>query len=181
MSTDPNPADREEAARRDMAQALAVVMYSALPPQSGELPRLEFTNRYAIEYFGIDPEEIAGDRWIELVHPDDRAGVRVTWQAALESGQQYHNLRRVRLADGSYRRFLAQTLPLQGEGGEVLKWYGVVTPLEGPRLSESRPLPGRLDYYPLTDSGGLIHILQVAIWEDRPDDPAAKRHPSGNW
>jgi hypothetical protein len=107
--------------------------------------------------------------------------VRVTWQAALESGQQYHNLHRVRLADGSYRRFLAQALPMRDERGKVLKWYGVVTPLEGPRLQGSRPLPGRLDYYPLTDSGGLIHILQVAIWEDRPDDPAAKRHPSGNW
>jgi hypothetical protein len=44
-------------------------MYSALPPESGELPHLEFTNRYAVEYFGIDPKEIAGDRWIELVHP----------------------------------------------------------------------------------------------------------------
>jgi hypothetical protein len=37
------------------------------------------------------------------------------------------------------------------------------------------------DYYPLRDAAGLIHLLEVAIWQDRPDDPAAKLHPSGAW
>jgi hypothetical protein len=27
----------------------------------------------------------------------------------------------------------------------------------------------------------LIHLLEVAVWDDRPDDPAAKRHPCGHW
>ena len=51
------------------------------------MPHLEFANRYAEEYFGIPSEVIAGDRWIELVHPDDRAGVRVAWEAFRATGQ----------------------------------------------------------------------------------------------
>ena len=34
------------------------------------------------------------------------------------------------MADGNYRRFRAEALPLKDDNGEVLKWYGVLTPLE---------------------------------------------------
>jgi hypothetical protein len=37
------------------------------------------------------------------------------------------------------------------------------------------------DYYPLRDASGLIHLVAVSTWEDRPDDPAAKMHPDGRW
>ena len=60
--------------------------------RSGEsLPHLDFANRYAEEYFGIAAEAIAGDRWIELVHPEDRARVRVAWAASLATGQHYRH------------------------------------------------------------------------------------------
>jgi hypothetical protein len=26
-----------------------------------------------------------------------------------------------------------------------------------------------------------LQLLEVGMWPDRPDDPAAKRHPSGTW
>ena len=73
-----------EATRRDMADALAAIVYSALPDLS-----LDFANRYAVEYFGVATEEIAGDRWIELVHPDDRASVLAAWDASRATGQHY--------------------------------------------------------------------------------------------
>jgi hypothetical protein len=38
-----------------------------------------------------------------------------------------------------------------------------------------------VDYYPLQDDGGMIHLVEVSIWHDRPNDPAAKLHPSGAW
>jgi PAS domain-containing protein len=111
------------------------------------LPHLEFANRYAEEYFGIPSEVIAGDRWIELVHPDDRAGVRVAWEASRATGQDYCHVHHLRMADGHYRRFLAEALPLRGERGEVLRWCGVLTPLDpgapGPRLRGPQPRPPR--------------------------------------
>jgi PAS domain S-box-containing protein len=158
MSTDPdpNPTDPEEAIRRDMADALAAIVYSGLPAEGESLPHLEFANRYAEEYFGIAAEAFAGDRWIELVHPDDRASVRAAWAASLATGQHYRHAHRLKLADGTYRRFLTQALPLRDEQGAIVKWYGVATPLEGePR--RRGPRGARVDYYPLRDAAGMIH------------------------
>jgi PAS domain S-box-containing protein len=160
-----------------MADALAAIVYSALPDL-----RLDFANRYAVEYFGVATEEIAGDRWIELVHPDDRASVLAAWDASRATGQHYRHEHRLRLADGQYRRFLAQALPLRDAHGAIVKWYGVLTPLDRqPRRRGPRPRAAKVDYYPLCDAEGYLQLVEVALWEDRPDDPAAKLHPSGSW
>jgi PAS domain S-box-containing protein len=165
-----------EAIRRDMADALPAIVYSALPDLS-----LDFANRHALEYFGVAPEEIAGDRWIELVHPDDRASVLAAWHASLATGQEYRHEHRLKLADGLYRRFLAQALPLR-EQGAIVKWYGVLTPLEGEgRVRGPRPRSAKVDYYPYRDPSGQLHLVEVASWPDRPDNPAAKLHPLGFW
>jgi hypothetical protein len=71
-------------------------------------------------------------------------------------------------------------LPLRDEHGAIVKWYGVATPLEGePR--RRGPRGTKIAYYPLRDDSGMIHLLEVVIWQDRPDDFAAKLHPSGAW
>jgi PAS domain S-box-containing protein len=169
--------ETEEATRRRMADSLPAIVYSALPDL-----HLDFANRYALEYFGLTTEKITGDRWIALVHPDDREGVLAAWDASCETGQHYRHEHRLKLADGQYRRFLAQALPLRGEHGAIVKWYGVLTPLDADaRFRGPRPRAAKVDYYPLRDEGGMIHLLEVSIWPDRPDDPAAKLHPSGAW
>jgi PAS domain S-box-containing protein len=180
--SDPDPGD-PEAIRRDMAQALAAIVFSATTSRDDPLfPILDFANRYALEYFGFTLEEVAGDRWIELVHPDDRASVLAAWQASLATGHPYRHEHQLRLADGQYRRFQSQALPLRDEQGAIVKWYGVLTLLEGePRRRGPRPRAAKVDYYPLRDSAGLIHLVEVALWRDRPDDPAAKLHPDGRW
>jgi hypothetical protein len=184
MSTDPNPnpSDPAEAIRRDMADALLAIVCSGLPIEGESLPHLEFANRYAEEYFGIAAAVYTGARWLDLVHPDDRASVCAAWAASLATGQHYRHEHRLKLADGTYRRFLSQALPLRDEQGAIVKWYGVLTPLDADaRLRGPRPRAAKVDYYPLRDDGGMIHLLEVSIWQDRPDDTAAKRHPSGAW
>jgi PAS domain S-box-containing protein len=177
---DPNTTAPEEAIRRDMADTLLAIVYSGVPTEGESLPHLDFANRYAEEYFGIAEEALAGARWIELVHPVDRAGVRAAWAASLATGQHYRHEHRLKLADGTYRRFLTQALPLRDEDRAIVKWYGVATPLDGePR--RRGPRQARVDCYPLRDADGLIHLLEMVIWQDRPDDPAAKHHPSGVW
>jgi PAS domain S-box-containing protein len=169
--------DSPEAIRRNMAHSLAAIVYSALPDLC-----LDFANRYALEYFGVDAEDIAGDRWMDLVHPDDRASLLAAWNASLVTGQHYRHEHRLRLADGKYRRFLGEALPLRDRNGAIVKWYGVLTPLDGePRLRGPRPRPAKVDYYPLRDSTGHLQLLEVAVWDERPDDPGAKQHPRGTW
>jgi PAS domain S-box-containing protein len=166
-----------EVIRRDMAHTLAAIVYSGLPDL-----RLDFANRYALEYFGLALDDVADHRWLDLVHPDDRASVLAAWDASLATGQHYRHEHRLRLADGHYRRFLAEALPLRDEHGAILKWYGVVTPLDGvPRQRGPRTRPAKVDYYPIRDAYGNLQLVEVAAWNDRPDDTSAKYHPCGMW
>ncbi len=190
MCANPDPSG-PEATRRDMAHALMAIVYSGLPDSDlpnirldSDLPniRLDFANRYAVEYFGIALEEVTDYRWIDLVHPDDRASVLVAWDASCATGQHYRHEHRLKLADGRYRRFLCEALPLRDEHRAILKWYGVLTPLDGePRLRGPRPRPAKVDYYPLRNASGQLQLVEVAVWDDRPDDPTAKLHPCGAW
>src|SRR4051812_21367919 len=114
MGTQPDPVDpqseQDEAARRAMGNALAVIVYGASPDLE-----LEFANRYALEYLGLTEPEVAGHRWLDLVHPDDRGSVEAAWRGSVATGQHYRHEHRIRMADGAYRRFLAQALPLRDE------------------------------------------------------------------
>jgi PAS domain S-box-containing protein len=171
------PDPEREATRRDMGDALAAIVYSVQPDL-----RLDFANRYAVEYFGFAVEDVADSRWVEFVHPDDRASVLAAWEASRATGQHYRHEHRLLMADGVYRRFRGEALPLRDEGGAIVKWYGLLTPLDGPRRrgpSPAKSRPAKIDYYPLRDGDGNLHLVAVAAWDERPTDPAAKLHPCG--
>jgi PAS domain S-box-containing protein len=171
-----NPTDPEEATRRKVTDTLAAIVYSRRLDFE-----IDFANRYALEYFGVIRDDHMGDG-IEYVHPDDRAATLAAWQASMATGQHYRHEHRLKLADGHYRRFLAEALPLRDEQGKIVKWYGVLTPLDGvPRQRGPRTRPARVDYYPMRDAGGNLQLVEVAAWHDRPDDPSAKYHPCGHW
>src|SRR3954452_25178151 len=98
MGTQPDPGtdpSGAEAARRGMGDAMVAIIYSGLPDL-----RLDFANRYALEYFGVVAGDVADSRWIDYVHPDDRDSVIAAWEASLATGQHYRHEHRLRMADG---------------------------------------------------------------------------------
>ncbi len=79
---------------------------------------------------------IFGWNWLDFVHPDDREHAREVWQAVIDSnGGAYRNEYRIRVADGSYRWYLAKALPLRGEDGEIQRWIGTWTDIDDVKLS----------------------------------------------
>ena len=111
MSTPTNPDPSSPDAIRRNLHALPAIVYSALPDL-----RLDFLNQRAAEYFGLVFEEVAGQRWIDLVHPDDRDSVLAAWDAARATGRYRHE-HRLRLAGGQYGRFRAEALLLRDSDG----------------------------------------------------------------
>jgi PAS domain S-box-containing protein len=158
----------------ELLDSLAAIVYVGTP----EL-KLTFANRRAVEFFGLTGEEVAGDRWLELVHPDDRESVLSAWAEAPGLGRYRHE-HRIRLADGSYRRFAAKALPLRDEKGAIVRWHGVLTPLPEPPWPVRKRAEAE-DVYPLRDAEGNLELIELVTWEQRPNDPAAKLHPRGLW
>ena len=85
---------------------------------------IDYFNKAWLEFFGKSLEDVRGWRWTDVVHPEDVAGIVRKWQDALETGEPFEWETRVRRADGEYRLMLHRKLPLRGETGAIVKWFG---------------------------------------------------------
>jgi PAS domain S-box-containing protein len=102
-------------------------------------PRRErlFTNRTALDYFGLTLEEwLKGLRCVD--HPDDLERVQAQWDRAMSSGSAFESEVRYRKGDGSYRWFLARFNPVRDDKGQTLRWYIACTDIEDLKRTEEK-------------------------------------------
>ena len=137
----------EEALRakeRDLGltiNTIPVMAWSALPDGSAQ-----FFNQHYLHYVGLsigqskdwEPTTALSEYWdlTAAVHPDDVTGLAATWQAILASGESGETEARVRRFDGKYRWFLFRANPLRDELGNIIKWYGTNTEIDGRKRAE---------------------------------------------
>src|SRR3984885_8282962 len=97
-------------AERELRLAIKMIpalVWTALPDGS-----LDFINQRWQE-IGLSLDDLQGSEWINVLHPDERAGVVDRWRIAVETGTAYENIERVRRVDGEYRWFLSRAQPLR--------------------------------------------------------------------
>src|SRR5215469_16804800 len=99
---------------------------------------LDYFNRGWLDFLGKSLEDVCGWRWTESIHPEDVAGIVQKWHAALESGEPFEAEARVQRADGEYRMFLHRKVPLRGEDGAIVKWFGSSIDIEDQKRAEER-------------------------------------------
>jgi hypothetical protein len=91
---------------------------------------IEYGNRDLLEYLGKDANEIAGEAFFAIFHPEDAGLVRASWHQARIAGAKFESKARIRGADGAYRWFLVRGNPQFDEDGAVARWYGVHIDIE---------------------------------------------------
>jgi PAS domain S-box-containing protein len=79
---------------------------------------------------GKELEDSLGDKWIEVIHPEDRESTLTQWKKALAGEEEYHVEYRIRMADGSYRWHLARAVPVLNKSGHILEWIGAATDID---------------------------------------------------
>ncbi|HEX6372863.1 MAG TPA: PAS domain S-box protein [Longimicrobium sp.] len=95
----------------------------------------DYYNHRWMEYTGL-PASVHGPRWSRILHPDDLGRAKAVWRRSLEAGEPYSMELRIREKGGGYRWFLALALPLRGEGGQVVRWFGTCTDIQAQKDSE---------------------------------------------
>ena len=113
---------------RQLADAMPQIVWTARPDGV-----LDYTNRRWHEYIQRTPAEVSPADWHLSVHPDDIAAAAEVWATAIGSGEPYATEFRVRRADGVYRWFLVRALPIRGEDGAIIQWYGTCTDIHDQR------------------------------------------------
>ena len=120
-----------EAQFRSFAQAMPNHVWTA--PADG---RLDWFNERVTEYSGREPQELLGEAWIAIVHPDDRDAAVKLWQEALASGDRYETEFRIRSAAGEFRWHLVRAVPIRAPSGEIIRWIGTNTDIHEQKLAE---------------------------------------------
>lgn len=119
----PKPAEALKLSERELkliVDTIPAQAWSGRPDGSAE-----FFNQHFLDYVGLSAEQASDWGWTTAVHPDDREGLVLTWQAIMASEQLGEGEARLRRHDGEYRWFLFRANPVRDESGRVVKWYGI--------------------------------------------------------
>jgi len=130
--------NRAEEAVRESEDRLRLVI-DTIPQQIWSGPAdgsLDFCNAQWRAYMGLKQQELQGQGWQRMLHPDDRERVLTAWRESVASGKPYEQEERHRAADGQYRWFLARGVPLRDSEGRIVRWYGTNTDIEDRKKAE---------------------------------------------
>jgi two-component system, NarL family, sensor histidine kinase UhpB len=114
-------------------------LIDAIPQQIWSGPAdgtLDYCNERWRSYMGLGLEDLQGDGWQTMLHPDDRDRVLAAWHESIVKGTPYEQEERHRAANGAYRWFLARGVPLRDAQGRIVRWYGTNTDIEDRKRAE---------------------------------------------
>ena len=97
---------------------------------------LEFVNKGLIEYCGQGLEEMRQWGTNGTVHADDLPHVVDLFTRGITSGEPYDFDMRVRRFDGVYRWFQVRGFPLRDMGGQVVRWYSLLSDIDDRKRAE---------------------------------------------
>ena len=133
-----NALRESEAALRDSERNLRLIIDTvpAMAWSATHDGQLDFWNRYLSDYVGLGFEEIVGDGFYRIFHPDDVETMRSAWNEILTTKIGQPVDARIKRADGEYRWFTLRQSPLLDAQGNVVRWYGIIIDIEDRRRAE---------------------------------------------
>ena len=116
-------AQRESEARfRTLADNMAQLAWMA-----DETGAIFWYNKRWFDYTGTALEDLRGDGWHKLHHPDYVRRVIEKLSRHIASGEVWEDTFPLLGRDGNYRWFLSRAMPIRDESGKVVRWFGTNT------------------------------------------------------
>jgi PAS domain S-box-containing protein len=127
----------EEAARESELKLRSIIdgipgLVATLAPDGN----LEAVNRQIHEYTGLPFEDLR--HWVTngTVHPEDAGHMGQTLVGSIAAGIPFDIEQRLRRHDGAYRWFSNRGIPARDAGGQILRWYVLLTDIHDRRQAE---------------------------------------------
>jgi hypothetical protein len=89
-----------------------------------------------LDYIGATPEEYVNRAWLNFIHPEDREETATAFFHAMETGESYNVIHRLRRADGEYRWHQTMGEPLRDPQGTIIQWYGLSIDIDERKRAE---------------------------------------------
>ncbi|WP_165419836.1 PAS domain-containing protein [Edaphobacter modestus] len=140
-----------------------------------------------LEYFGAPFEEFANRGWMSLIHSDDREETLKVFVRALETGELFSVINRLRRADGEYRWHHTMGEPLRDPDGKIIQWYGLTVDIDERKRAEDHLRDTRIKFSRASKiatvaelSASIAHELNQPLTAVLGNAQAAKRWLTAN-
>jgi PAS domain S-box-containing protein len=97
-----------------------------------------YVNQAWEDYTGRNVEQALGRRWLDFVHPDDRAILERDWAEAHGLRRGFERQYRLQRADGEYGWIHHAAVPVNGEDGRLVGYLGTCHDITRERENEAR-------------------------------------------
>jgi PAS domain S-box-containing protein len=126
-------ASESERRFRNLADAAPVLIWMTGPDGT-----LRWVNRAALEFTGLQLQELVGQQWQSIIHPDDLHQSRQAFQAAQNTGRSFASEIRTRRSDGDFRWLLATGRPQLEPAGRFAGFIGTGIDITDQKLAIER-------------------------------------------
>ncbi len=116
---------------RTLTEAIPQQIWSA-----GVDGQIEYCNNHLLEYVGYGTDDLKGEGFYRILHPEDEPTFRESWDGSRALGEKLEGEWRVCGADGVHRWFLIRSIPQRNEDGQIERWYGTHIDTEERRRAE---------------------------------------------
>ena len=106
---------------RTIADSTPMLIWMAEPDGKNS-----FNNKWLVEFTGLPQQELEGNNWRRVLHPDDVAGFETTDNEVLQKHEPFTHEYRLRRHDGHYRWMLDIGIPRFSPDGSFLGFIGTV-------------------------------------------------------
>jgi PAS domain S-box-containing protein len=147
---------------------------------------LDFNQRW-LELTGRSRDELLGQGWTKVSHPDDLANMQVAWFRSVKTGAPYDIEHRIRLGDGTHRWMRSRAFARHDDAGSVTKWYGFTEDIDKLKSAERRQraiFDGTYEYIGLLSQEGILLEANRSSLEFagiRPEDVLGKEFWNTPW
>ena len=95
-------------------------------------------NQRILDYSGMLSEQFMHRGWEAFVHPADYPTTAEAFYHAIETGNSYQGVMRLRRADGEFRWHDARSEPLRDQQGRIVQWYGLAVDIDERKQAEDQ-------------------------------------------
>ncbi len=139
-----------ESRLRTLTEAIPQQIWSATPKG-----QIDYCNQHLLDFAGFTSDDLQGDRFFRIVHPEDEPDFQECWKTAVERGSKLEGEWRVRGADGRYRWFIVRGVPQSGSDGGIARWYGTHIDTEERHQAEQALIQSQAELSHLSHTLGM--------------------------
>jgi PAS domain S-box-containing protein len=116
---------------RSLANSIPQLAWMADPGGS-----ISWFNQRWYDYTGSSFEQVRGDGWSSLIHPDDVTRVARGIENSWKLREPWEDTFQIRGKGGNYRWFLSRALPIHDVNGKIVRWFGTNTDITERKQAE---------------------------------------------